>query len=85
MLDALADVPIPEFKPDMRGDAVAYGRGTIENGPNGKNVAYDSFNDWANDVRDMFSGNGPKEGVATPNAAEVVQQEPEKKWRCPEA
>jgi hypothetical protein len=89
-LDALADVPIPEFKPDiassrqtdgpdMRGEAVAYGRGTIENGPNGKNVAYDSFNDWANDVRDMFSGNGPKEGVATPNAAEVEQEEPEKK------
>ena len=92
-LDALADVPIPEFKPhipipafkpdmpqpqptdgpDMRDGKVAYGRGTVDHGPfdrGPKNVAYDNFNDWANDMRDMFSGNGPKEGVATPNAAE---------------
>ncbi|MDH3662667.1 MAG: hypothetical protein OEU92_22000, partial [Alphaproteobacteria bacterium] len=92
-MDVLADLPIPAFKPDlafpapprpddgpdMRGGDVAFGRGTVENGPGGKNVAYDGFDDWAADMRDMVNGNGPKEGVATPNEAETERQEAEKK------
>ncbi|MGI9500453.1 MAG: hypothetical protein ACR2P3_10465, partial [Geminicoccaceae bacterium] len=89
-IDALADVPIPAPRPDrsrmetsdgpdMRGDKVAFGRGVVENGPSGKNTAYDGLGDAFADMRDMFDGNPPKEGVAKPNKAEIEQQEAKKK------
>ena len=70
--------PASSDGPDMRGDKVAYGRGVVDHGPLDRgpaNTAYDNLDDWAADMRDMFSGNGSKVGEAKPNKAEKAEAE----------
>ena len=88
-LEELAEVPIPAFKPsspgnvrsgdddgpDMRGDEVAYGRGTVFTDRTGRqHVAFESFSDWGAAIRDSFNGNPARVGVAIPNAREIAEQ-----------